>query len=290
MTEITHIGFLGFGEAGRAMADSLHGTNPSLHLFAFDKANVPDHQAVTLLPDAKALAEHCQLVISGVTADEALTAAQSVAPYLTNGHVLADGNSVSPGTKRQAAETIGANGAAYVDCAIMAPIHPRGHKTPMLMAGSCQDELVPFLDDCGFSYDWEGQDIGSASIVKMLRSVLIKGVECLIAESVAASQGLGLDGRILQSAGKTLGIEDMPKLADYVMERAATHGRRRAAEMREVAKTLDELGLSNEMSKATALTQDSIADMNLAAQFDNDIPRDRHQLAPAMRAAQKSSK
>ena len=74
--------------------------------------------------------------------------------------------------------------------------------------------------------------------------------------------------------------------ADYVMERAATHGRRRAAEMREVAKTLQELGLSNDMSQAIAHYQDRIADMKLSEVFDGDIPRDRAKLAPQMRAAQ----
>ena len=53
---------------------------------------------------------------------------------------------------------------------------------------------------------------------------------------MTAAQGQGLDTDILTSAGKTLGIDDMPALANYVMERAATHGRRRAAELREVAK------------------------------------------------------
>ena len=99
-------------------------------------------------------------------------------------------------------------------------------------------------------------------------------------------QGQGLDTDILTSAGKTLGIDDMPALANYVMERAATHGRRRAAELREVAKTLAELGLSNHMPTAIAKHQDMIADMALSDVFDGEIPRDRAKLAQAMRKGQ----
>lgn len=284
------IGLIGYGEAGSAIAHSLKSVNTDSEISAYDKAMpAKTNLEATLLDDVQALAQKTDILISVVTADECVNAAKQIAPYLKAHHIYLDGNSVSPGTKRQAASFISANGANYVDMAIMAPIQPRGHQTPLLFAGHCDDRLSEFLAAFAFSYQWEDQLIGQASVVKMLRSILIKGMECLITESVTASQGLGLDTRILQSAGRTLGIADMEKLADYVMERTATHGRRRAAEMREVSKTLAELGLSHDMSDAIAVMQDRIADMKLGQSFAGQIPQDRHQLAPAMRKAQKIS-
>lgn len=295
---MTSFGFLGFGEAGQAMAASLKAQDPSLIIAAYDKAptSVMASVIASIMASTKGrlcdspsdLAATCDIIISVVTADEAVNAAQSIASYLGKAHHFLDGNSVSPGTKRQAADIIQEAGACYCDMAIMAPINPRGHKTPVLLAGANEAEITPIFDALAFSYGWEGTDIGQASVVKMLRSILIKGMECIISESVIASQGLGLDERILSSAGKTLGIADMPALADYVMERAATHGRRRAAEMREVAKTLDELGLSSDMSEAIARMQDRLADMAIGDHFEDGIPQDRAQLAPLMRAAQNS--
>ena len=287
---MTAIGLLGYGEAGRAIAASLAEEQTDICLFAYDVADVSAPLPAALCDSLQALCQTAPIIISVVTADEAVNAARSVAPYVTKQTMFLDGNSVSPGTKQKSAALIEAKGATYIDMAIMAPIHPRGHKTPLLLSGHQEARLTSLLDKLDFTYDWEGPQIGDASIVKMLRSILIKGMECLISESVTASQGLGLDSRILQSAGKTLGIQNMEKLADYVMERAATHGRRRAAEMREVAKTLEELGLSNDMSQAIAIYQDRIADMNLADYFDNDIPQDRHHLAPAMRKRQKDDR
>ena len=290
--KLPRFGLLGFGEAGQAIATSLARQNPDLALSAYDKAPhdemICDH--VTLLDSASSLARNSDIILSVVTADEAVTAAHNIAPFITDQHIFLDGNSVSPGTKRKAAEGVMGAGGLYCDMAIMAPIHPRGHKTPLLFSGAGEARLSPLLTSLDFSFAWEGEAIGQACLVKMLRSILIKGMECLIAESVTASQAFGLDERILQSAGKTLGIADMPALADYVMERAATHGRRRAAEMREVAKTLDELGLSNDMSNAIAHYQDAIADMALGTHFEDAIPRDRAQLAPLMRAAQRTDK
>ena len=282
------IGLLGFGEAGQAIAASLHAQNPDYVICAYD---IAPHEPMPFGTVQKAetpqdLAQNSDIIFSLVTADEAVNAAQMIAPYLKAHHIFCDGNSVSPGTKRKAASHLASSGAHYCDMAIMAPIHPRGHKTPLLVSGAHEAIAAPLLTDFAFSFTWEGQEIGDASIVKMLRSILIKGMECLISESVTASQAFGLEERILRSAGQTLGIADMPALADYVMERAATHGRRRAAEMREVAKTLQELGLSNDMSQAIAHYQDRIADMKLSEVFDGDIPRDRAKLAPQMRAAQ----
>ena len=290
------IGLLGYGEAGQAISASMHEQNPEVALFAYD--NAPDdaklfagheklvHQAKT----PQALAQNSDIILSLVTADQAVAAAQMIAPHVEDRHIFFDGNSVSPGTKKEAASYLASSGASYCDMAIMAPIHPRGHKTPLLIAGKCEAQAAPILSSLAFSYSWEGESVGDASVVKMLRSILIKGMECLISESVTASQGLGLDERILRSAGQTLGIADMPALADYVMERAATHGRRRAAEMREVAKTLQELGLSNDMSSAIAHYQDRIADMGLSEEFGGAIPQDRSKLAAKMRAAQMAKK
>lgn len=286
-------GLIGFGEAGRAIASSMLEIKPNLSITAYDKlfaddtAEIAPLKGVYFASDPADLAANSDFIISVVTADEATNAITAIAPNLQNHHIIGDGNSVSPGTKRHNASLIEASTASYVDIAIMAPIHPRGHKTPFLISGEAKAAMMPFLTDLGFQFEWEGEAIGEASIVKMLRSILIKGMECIITESVTASQELGLDTRILQSAGKTLGIDDMVGLADYVMERAAVHGRRRAAEMREVAKTLEELGLSNEMAAATARYQDQIADMNLASSFDGDVPADRAELATAMRNAQR---
>jgi Domain of unknown function (DUF1932) len=48
------------------------------------------------------------------------------------------------------------------------------------------------------------------------------------------------------------------KLPDYLVSRIAEHGRRRAAEMREVARTLEEVGIEPTMALATATRQDGL--------------------------------
>ena len=278
-------GTIGAGEAGTAVATSLYESNGIKSAY-FDLQDIAPCPAQEKMATREALAAQASIILSVVTADEALNAARQMAPVLTSQHIYLDGNSVSPATKQQAAQIITQTGAKYVDVAIMAPIHPRGHKTPLLIGGPDEADVRPPLEGYGFDFKWQGSQVGDASMVKMLRSILIKGMESLICECVTAAEGQGLDTDILTSAGKTLGIDDMPTLANYVMERAATHGRRRAAELREVAKTLAELGLSNHMPTAIAKHQDMVADMALSDVFDGEIPRDRAKLAQAMRKGQ----
>ena len=278
-------GTIGAGEAGTAVATSLYESN-GIKTAYFDLQDIAPCPAQEKMATREALAAQASMILSVVTADEALNAARQMAPVLTSQHIYLDGNSVSPATKQQAAQIITTTGAKYVDVAIMAPIHPRGHKTPLLIGGPDEADVRPYLEGYGFDFTWQGPQVGDASMVKMLRSILIKGMESLICECVTAAQGQGLDTDILTSAGKTLGIDDMPALANYVMERAATHGRRRAAELREVAKTLAELGLSNHMPTAIAKHQDMVADMALSDVFDGEIPRDRAKLAQEMRKGQ----
>jgi 3-hydroxyisobutyrate dehydrogenase-like beta-hydroxyacid dehydrogenase len=282
------LGLLGYGEAGQAMAESL-AARTGQPVTVYDRREIAAGAGAMHCADMAGLAASAEMIFSLVTADQSSAAAEALAPHLTDQHIVLDGNSVSPGTKKHNAGLLAPSRACYVDLAIMAPILPRGHRTPMLIAGPQQGRVAAMLEGLDFAFSWVDSEIGKASIVKMLRSILIKGAESIITEAVSAAEGLGIGDEILASAGKTLGIADLAGLADYMMERAALHGRRRAAEMREVAKTLEELGLSNIMASAIARHQDMIADMDLPASFaDKAPPADRKILAPLIASRQKT--
>ncbi len=74
------------------------------------------------------------MIISAVTAASSLEAARSVEPHLKGAPYYLDINSVSPGRKQATAKLLGER-ARYVDVAVIAPIHPLRHKTPLLIAG-----------------------------------------------------------------------------------------------------------------------------------------------------------
>ena len=210
-----------------------------------------------------------QAVFCLVTADQAMVAAKAAAKGLPKAVLWLDGNSCAPGTKRQAAAVIEAAGGRYVDLAIMAPVHPRLHRTPGLLAGPHAEAAISELAELGMDWQVAGTQVGDASSIKMLRSVMIKGLEALTAECLLAARRAGVEGAVLASLQASDPVWDWHRRSAYNLERIMVHGERRAAEMREVAATLRELGLPDRMAAATAEWQDQIAALQLEGGADD---------------------
>jgi 3-hydroxyisobutyrate dehydrogenase-like beta-hydroxyacid dehydrogenase len=213
------------------------------------------------------------LVLSLVTADQALAVATEAAPHLTQGALYVDGNSCSPETKRQAARQVDAAGGRYVDMAIMAPIYPRRHLTPVMLAGPDAPVAKRALAGLGMQPQVVGPDIGQASTIKMVRSVMIKGMEALTAECMLAARRAGVLDAVLESLMASDPGIDWRERSAYNLERMMVHGTRRAAEMREVAGTVEHLGLPARLSRAVAEWQAELGRLGLAAGEDDVTAR-----------------
>jgi 3-hydroxyisobutyrate dehydrogenase-like beta-hydroxyacid dehydrogenase len=200
------------------------------------------------------------LVLSLVTADQALAAAEAAAACLPRGAIFCDMNSVAPDTKRAAAQAIAAAGGRYVDVAVMAPVHPARLGVPLLLSGPDAAAGEAALAALGFTnIRVVGDDIGRASTIKMLRSVIFKGMEALTAECVLACHRADVLDEVLASLGA-----EWPALADYRLDRMMVHGVRRAAEMEESAKTLTALGVEPLMTRGTIARQRALGSLQIS--------------------------
>ena len=202
-------------------------------------------------------------VFSLVTADRALEAAARVAEFLDRDTLYFDCNSCSPATKAAAARLVEAAGAVYVDVAVMSPVRPALHRTPLLISGASAERAARLLLDLGMKIRIAGDEIGQASSIKMLRSVMVKGLEALTAECLLAARRAGVEKAVLASLQASDPGIDWTARAAYNLERMMVHGRRRAAEMQEVAATLRELGLPDRMARATVDWQRQIGELNI---------------------------
>jgi 3-hydroxyisobutyrate dehydrogenase-like beta-hydroxyacid dehydrogenase len=276
------IALIGFGEAGQAFVKGW-GTNCAARTWVFDiktdhaDADVRDAKradyvslGVTGCASPAEALDGAALVVCVVTADQADKAAEAAAKRIGPGTFYFDCNSCAPGTKRKNAAVIEAVGGRYVDTAVMAPVYPKMHKTPLLLSGPNATEGLAVL--AGLEMDnakiVEGP-VGSSSSIKMIRSVMMKGMEALFLECVLAGRRAGVDRVVLDSLDLTYPGFDFKAKAAYMMERAMTHGIRRAAEMREVALTVEELGLGGAMAAATAGWEQRIGDLAIKAEGDD---------------------
>jgi 3-hydroxyisobutyrate dehydrogenase-like beta-hydroxyacid dehydrogenase len=268
------IALIGFGEVGQRfgrefLATGLFDVATYDILFNNSPAGAAlREQARTLrieaCASAAAAAEGARIVFSCVTATAAKDVAEDAGTYLAQGQFFVDINSVSPETKRADAAAVDRSGALYVECAVMAPIAPYGIKVPILLGGKHSTALAALLNPAGMKMAMASEVVGQASAIKMCRSIMIKGIEALAVECFLTSRRYGVEDTIIASLEETFPEMDWEKLAGYLIGRVVQHGRRRAAEMREVADTETAIGLDPLMALATAARQDWLADEAVA--------------------------
>jgi 3-hydroxyisobutyrate dehydrogenase-like beta-hydroxyacid dehydrogenase len=250
------LSIIGFGEAGQAFAQAA-GWRGCAHVYDVQAHLAATYAAIGVAGyqnSADALNE-ASLVLSLVTADQALIAAEDVAKHIAAGALYFDMNSVAPDTKREAARLIEAAGGRYVDVAIMAPVDPARLNVPLLVSGPHAEGGAAALATLGFTnVAVAAGDVGRASSIKMIRSIMIKGQEALTAEMMLAARQADVVDEVLSSLG-----DGWRERAAYNLERMTTHGKRRAAEMEEAAKTLVALGVDPLMTRGTVLRQREMA-------------------------------
>ncbi|MGJ4943643.1 DUF1932 domain-containing protein [Bradyrhizobium sp. HKCCYLS1011] len=264
-----HVGIVGYGEVGKILAEDLR--KDGVRVSAYDiklgdeRGNaMRDHAAgigVTLAPSHAELASQSDFIVSAVTASQAVPVAQACAPAVKPGAWFLDFNSASPGAKQRAADLIDGAGGRYVEGAVMTSVPPYRIKVPLLLGGTGARELAPLLNDLGFAAKPASDKLGVASATKMCRSIMIKGMEAMVIEAFTTARAYGVEDAVLASLKETFPGIDWEKQGAYFFQRVIEHGRRRAEEVREVAETVREAGLTPWSAQGTAERQAFIADL-----------------------------
>jgi 3-hydroxyisobutyrate dehydrogenase-like beta-hydroxyacid dehydrogenase len=289
------IAFIGFGEAGQTVSRGLLAeAQPAIRAYdilfedpAAGRAlrRAAESLGVGIARDHADAVRGAGIVFLAVTASSSLEAARACLPALGAGQLFLDINSVSPRRKIECAALVAPTGAAYVDVAVMAPVAPYRHKVPCLIGGPGAAALAPRAAALGMKMELVSAEVGQASAIKMFRSVVVKGLEAALVESMVASSEYGVEARVLASLQESFPGIDWEKLAGYMLERVVSHGKRRASEMREVAATLEGIGLEPHMAAASAARQQWIADLGVKALLGGRKTEDRAELVRAIREA-----
>jgi 3-hydroxyisobutyrate dehydrogenase-like beta-hydroxyacid dehydrogenase len=269
------IALLGFGEAGSAIARGLAsekgwrgpakpGDNAPRRVIAIDPALDKDARGTALGKEAsrleipisdkytEALAE-ADLVICAVQGEHALDAATSAAPLLKKGAYFLDLCTVTGKMADEDRAAIEKAGGQYIDIAVMGGFFKYGIKAPMLVAGGDAKAAVDWMNANGFDAKYLGPRPGSASSVKMVRSVLMKGLEALGVEALVTAERQGIREEVLEC----LADVDLVPFRDHLASLVQTHvvhARRRWEEMGLVAQTLRETGVEPKMTVTTEQT------------------------------------
>lgn len=265
---ISTIALIGFGEVGQVLAVELS-QRADLTLKVYDPKLFDNRSSVARAAgaghvvrcrSAAEAARGADLIISAVTAAQTEAAARSVMPGLTPGAWFMDLNSASPEAKISAAHIIEGATGRYVEASVMSPIEPKRLASPILLGGPHAGMFLSLAAALGFSGAGYYSDTpGRAAATKLCRSVMIKGLEALIVESLLAARHYGVEGVVLESLNNLFPHPDWEGYARYMISRTLEHGARRSEEMLEAAKAVKAAGVEPLMARATAWRQAEMA-------------------------------
>jgi 3-hydroxyisobutyrate dehydrogenase-like beta-hydroxyacid dehydrogenase len=271
------IGFVGFGEAARCFASHLtaQGAQP-IHAFCQGKTHAPPYTeafrttagsiGVTLVDRLEDLSEK-EVIFSAVVVASAGKTGEAIARVIQPGALIVDINASTPATKKRIANAVESRGGLFADANLMGAVGLYGASVPLYTSGSGADRFAELFGPLGFSIEVAGQEAGLAAAVKMLRSVVTKGIEALLVEALTAASLAGVRHEAMRGICETMDAITFSRFLDMCIRTDVLHADRRAVEMDGVAAGLQELGVDPVMTLATARRLRASAALGLREDF-----------------------
>jgi 3-hydroxyisobutyrate dehydrogenase-like beta-hydroxyacid dehydrogenase len=253
------VGFIGFGEAARVFADGLR-ASAQLHAFCRGSRHAPpyapefraaaaalDVRLVDTLAEAVGSAD---VLFSAVAPPAAAAVGAEAAASLRPGQLFVDVNAVSPATKEIIAAAVAGRGAAFVDAELMGAASLYGAAVPLYASGSGAEEFKRLFAPRGFNVTLVAGAPGSAATLKMLRSVVTKGLEALVVEAMFAAWRAGVAREAFAAITEPMDAVKFSDFARMCLTSDPIHSGRRAEEMVSVAEVLRALAVEPIMVEA----------------------------------------
>jgi 3-hydroxyisobutyrate dehydrogenase-like beta-hydroxyacid dehydrogenase len=179
--------------------------------------------------------------------------------------LVADLNAISPATARRVAAGLAAAGLGLVDGSISGPPPSRAGSTRIYLSGRRAAEVaaLPFT---GVEVVEVGDEVGTASAVKMCTASVYKGTVALLTQALLTARANGVLDHVLDDLG------ERADGAARSIARSATKSARYVAEMHEIASTQAAAGSTPALFEAMAEVYAALAGRPLAQRDPESIP------------------
>ena len=260
------VGFIGFGEVGSAFSAAMRarGVEVTAYDIVQKKVTLSD---VPYRP-LDELVRHADYLLSAVTTQAAVSVAESCVRYLESGQVYVDLNSTSPAVKAELDKIIRPSGAHFVEGAILGAVGVTGADTKILVGGPKARAVAEALTGTGLRASFYSEEIGKASMFKMLRSIFSKGLEALILELLIAGKRAGIEDDVWLEVVELMTGNPFERVAGNWVRSHPAACDRRFHEMVQATATIREIGLSPLMTAAT----ETFFDRSRALGLDEAFP------------------
>jgi 3-hydroxyisobutyrate dehydrogenase len=240
------VAIVGFGEVGRAYAGAAAAAGHDVVLIdpypAAAAVALADRLGITVNPSPEGCVGDVHQVWICVAGDLVNKVCSSLIEELPGSAVIVDMTTASAEDKRACAAIVCAHGIAYVDIVIMGSVSTTGPRTALLAAGPRAEAVLSAFAAFGAPVKaMNGGQPGDAAAVKLLRTILTKGLETLAVECFMAAEKQGLRSALYEQLGD-FDATGFVKFLEMLVTSHVQHAARRMHEVQRAQTQLAEIG------------------------------------------------
>lgn len=237
------IAVLGLGEAGCHFANDL--VEMGYHVSGWDPNLQRDlYKTVRFASSNQDAAAEADIIFNVNLSSISEQVAEEVKPVVHSNAIFCEMNTSSPNQKIRI-EKILERSCHVVDVAIMAPVPLQGIRTPLLVSGKASKRLNMALSKLDNIESIAGE-VGEAATLKLLRSIVYKGIAAVICEAMEAADYFNKEKYMRKQIASIIGDND--DLVNRFINGSRQHAVRRLHEMEAVEHMLSSSDLSAVMS------------------------------------------
>ncbi|MFN3148508.1 DUF1932 domain-containing protein [Bremerella sp.] len=242
------IGILAPGEMGTALADVFRQNGCRVITSVQNRSDrskrLVEASQMEVLPTLQDVVRQSSIVVSTTPPQCAVKLASEVVGLApAAGTLYVDANSIAPKTTQHIQQLVTTAGMTMVDMAIRGLASKLSQRGAIYLSGEDVNRIEPLLRP--IETESLGQEVGAASLLKMLMGGLSKGIATLVMELGVSADRAGILDRFLQGLGRY--YPDVQSAMDSVLPTYPQHARRRAHELEEVTSCLADCGIESQV-------------------------------------------
>ena len=291
-----NIGFIGYGEAAFNISLGLSGegvtgiraTDAMMEHEVMGKQvhSRAEQAGVELVSSACEIARWADVLFAAVPSSFTMDVCQEVKGDLRPGQLYVDVSASTPATKEAIWAEIKDTGVFFVDAAMLGSLPKDKHQVPITASGNGAAKFHEVMTSYGMKITLAGEKAGSASAIKLVRSIFMKGIAALMIDTMQAADAYGVSDEIVASLGKSLDGIPFQSHLDRLVTGTALHCTRRAAELKGSVAMQEEAGLSPEMTLAAKHGHEALAKYEFAKRYVDSKPSGWQEIIEAIRVSE----
>lgn len=265
---IDQVGFVGYGEVGQALAQTFLDAGVGVTVLTRSPERLRERltdEPIDIADSHRSLAEETELVISCVWPATAVTVAEQVAPGLTDDQPYLDLNSIAPETTDQIVNIVDEAGGTPLKAVIMGSAAAGSDNIRLVLAGAEREATIKTLSAVGFTVEDAGDNPMYPAAIKLFRSLFTKGLRQLAAETLAPAAAYGLHEEVLADLNGLFAEQPLDEWLQNALENTPEHAERRLGELREVNRTVSNLGFHTPTLNGSIALHESLAETQVRA-------------------------